>query len=582
MEKNLNLYGIKGLLTLYTTVLSFSTFISFISIVFLFLKPDIVFSKEVVMGLSIIIVNIIATVTLLKLSPKAIFWNKLSIFLGFISLIYSSNKLISAYNNGSEMPLPIYNFLFFITVVVPCIFYIFYFVYWFVSKRVKNTFIGAQNVNQNNNINIVNNTNGINTGLNNNLNNAQNIQSNQINNPYYHIHTMIFSVLTITSSFVFLYTGLAALGLVPFAIIFSLVYVSIQVNIFNKNKTNAYQIYSQLITGLTSYISLCINFGIMSDSENMGHIITSILGIPSAPFLHLFSTLLSFTFYYFVISLVIYNLFVKKKLNKVIAFIIPVIGITLIGIHIGKVLYDAPSLKKEVQIKIQKIKNEEQRQIDETYSFDSKKIFDNTFTNRLYSIFTPPELPGNIELKDCVYTSNTIMEMMKQIKFAKSVDFECLDYNIKNKLPLTLNEPIYFSLPTKNWMKRGDIFVFVAELPKESFLWINMVGNAAKDCACRMSPYDYSGVKEQIKIGSEQIYERSLVQKSIDDKKRTVMVMYPINVSGIKTVDFKLSQFSSNPNIPVKLIEVGVIRSNQTEPQWLKDWLKLPNPFLGK
>jgi hypothetical protein len=148
---------------------------------------------------------------------------------------------------------------------------------------------------------------------------------------------VLFSSLIPLSSFMFVFTGFAALFKVPFAFVFSVLYVLAWTDTFNKNRVNSLTVLSLFLTTILSYISLLLNSGVVTDSPSANYLIPDLMGIPSSSFSDLFGTLSTVTLYYFFTANIMYYLAIKKGGSKTLIFIIPIIGLLILGIHFGKI-----------------------------------------------------------------------------------------------------------------------------------------------------------------------------------------------------------------------------------------------------
>ena len=405
----------------------------------------------------------------------------------------------------------------------------------------------------------------------------------QVNNQLNPGHLVILYIVSMVSCGIFIFTGWGFLFFIPASLVFSIFYSVIFTRTLVKNNASAFAVYSVTLTLLCAYTSLLLNMGMIGDSPNVGYLAPSLLGVNGTSFTAEFNQLLNISFLYLLFSIPLNILFIIKSARKIIFFFFPLIGLILIAIHWGIVWVQLPELKAQATKEQQEAQRIKIASVEEGYNFNWSKINKDTFQNRIYSIFTPPAPLAGIPISECPYTTGMIEQNLTQGGF----NIHCLNDVLKpiGQVPITRTEGSEFSIPNwLNMLKKGDTVVVVAELGNPSLIRINANGNAAKDCACRMAPYDYADINEYIKTGtSTGIYERSVIQMQVTDKKRTVMVLYPINTNNLKDIDIKISQFSDNPHVPVTLSEVAVLSPTvqPPDPEWLKKWSKEPNPFLN-
>lgn len=390
--------------------------------------------------------------------------------------------------------------------------------------------------------------------------------------------------ISLLSCGMFTFTGFGFLVFVPTFLFFSIFYSVIFTKALKKNNPKVFAVYAVAFTLVFSYISIVFNAGIMTDGPSLDYLAPLILGVPSTSFGKIFNQLHYISLLYLLLSIP-FNLFlIRKNASKMIFSIIPFIGLILIAIHWGIIWNQLPELRAQIVKEQQNRQQKEQEQIEKGYSFNWLEVNENTFKNRTYSIFTPPAPLEGKPKSECPYTIGLLEQNITQGGF----DINCLNNSLKSigQMPITKREVLGINIfNSSNTFKKGDTVVVVAELENPSMMRVNAKGNAAKDCSCRMPPYDYSDVVEYIKTSSSTgVYERSVVQMQVTDKKRTVMMLYPININKLKDINIKLSQFSNNPNIPVTLKEVAVLSPIKLpkDPEWLNKWLKEPNPFLTK
>lgn len=395
-------------------------------------------------------------------------------------------------------------------------------------------------------------------------------------------HLVVLSIFSFISCMMFLFTGWGFLFAIPISLVFSLVYVLIFAFSLKRNNARAFAVYSVIITLILSYVSILLNIGVASDSPETYYISTGLFGVPSTSLKDIFDQLLNISYYYLIFSIPVNLLFIKKNANKIIFSIIPVLGILLIGTHFGFIYKNLPELRAQVIKSKQTAQKEEQENIEKRYEYNPQNINKKTFENRLFSIFTPPEPDPKISTNDCPYSLKILNENITKDPMSVSCLNEWLS-EVK-QVPFTDKNPFSITLSnSRNTLLKGYVMVLVVELENPSYVRIYANGNPAKDCGCRMWPYDYTDIEDHKKIGTSTIiYEQSVVQAGVTDKKRTIMILYPININGLKDLNFKLSQLDDKPDVKVTLKEFGILRPKpQTpDPEWLIEWSKKPNPFL--
>ena len=502
----------------------------------------------------------ISFILIIKKSPKAILFNKILLTILILNGIYTILYLGYEIKDYSGLLLSFVGIIQIIKILILIIFL----GYWFMSKRVRNTFL------------LIQQTNEFQT------------QVASTQNAVEDIDKILFSGTIFLSCFIFIFTGFSALGLVPASIVFSLIYIPMFINLFNRYSVPRYIIYSVLFTTLFSYISILLNIGIFSDSPTLNYLIPGLMGISDKSFGSLFTTLLNFSFGYLISSIllnVINVMEIRSQFRKILAILIPIVALLPILIHLFVIYKAAPQLKIEAAEVERKYQEEAIASKERIYAYAPEIITEKVIKNRVYSFFTPKEPQAIVSVKNCVYLSETLMDLIKNDP-KNTYDYSCLNDYIKNigQVPIIRTEPLIINIPNRPmWLKKGDVLVFVAELPKDTYFWVNATGNFAIDGSYRMSPYDYDEVVNVIETSSTtQEYQQSVVQHNIDDKTRTVMVFYPINVDGLDSVKLKLSQFSTSVGSKVILKEFALFKPKYNEPDWLKNELKKPNPFLKK
>lgn len=405
----------------------------------------------------------------------------------------------------------------------------------------------------------------------------------QVNNQLNTGHLAVFNVICWISCVMFIYTGWGALIAIPTSVVFSILYSVIFMGVLKNNNSNVFAIYSIAFTLFFAYVSLFLNFGIAADSPQISYLAPSLLGVSGKGFGPIFNQLFSISWYYLLLSIFLNIFLIKKGAGKILFFLVPLVGLILIAIHWGIIFVQLPELKAEAFKQRQERQQKEQAITEERYNFNWSKINENTFENRIYSIFTPPVISAGIPINECPY----MIEMIQKNLSKGGFKINCLNDMLKpiGQVPITQTKAFGVNIPnSSDLFKKGDVVVVVVELENPSMMRIYADGNGAKNCACSLPPYDYSGIVDYVKIGtSTGVYEQSVVQMEVDDKKRTMMILYPINVNKLKSVNIKLSPFADNPNVPVTLKEVSVLSPLEMfpDPEWLKEWLKKPNPFLN-
>lgn len=561
MENNNLLYGLKGWLFFYTVVLFINSIFSILGFINAFSVGEFVMDGFVIAKIILLFFSLTSFILIIKKSPKAILFNKISLTL--LIVIDICVMLYMGYPTKDYLGL-LFSFVGVMQVMGIIITSIFL-GYWFRSRRVRNTFLLAQQTNE----------------FQNQVANSQNTIKD--------IDKIIFSSVIFLSCFMFIFTGFSALGLVPGSIIFSIIYIIIFIDLFNKHSVPRHIIYSVLFTTLFSYISILLNIGIFTDSTKVFYLIPGIMQIPGESFDGLFKTLLTFSFRYLIFSILlnVMNVIeIKGNIRKVLVILIPITAFVPILIHFYTIYKAAPQLKIEVAENRKKYEAKEIELKDKEYAYSPELITEKVVKNRLYSYFTPIEPKSVISTKDCAYLSEIFMDLIKNDPNGV-YNYSCLNDYIKNigEVPITSTQQLIINIPNQpTWLMKGDVLVFVAELSVDTYFWINAIGNIAiDDGPYRMTPYDYDGVVEVIDVSSTtKQYQKSLVQHNIDDRTRTVMVFYPINVDGLSSIRLKLSQFSRSIGNKVVLKELALFKPKYNEPLWLSNELKKPNLFLKK
>ncbi len=463
-------------------------------------------------------------------------------------------------STASEAPQLIINLAVTSNIVIILIALVFL-VYWFKTKQTESASTQSAVVQTVNSVDVENN--------------------NQINPA----HLSVLYTVSLISCGMFIYTGWGVFIAVPVSLVFSIFYLVVFTKVLKKSNTTPLAVYTVTLTLVFAYISILFNAGIISDASYIIYLAPSILQVPSFGFESMFDKLYVVSFLYLVLSVPVNIFLIKNGARKILLLLMPLVGILLIMVHWGVVWEQLPELKAQVYTEQQNEKQKEQANTEAVYSFDWSKINENTFKNRVYSIFTPPTPSSETPTNQCPYAMGMIEQNLAE---GEGFNINCLNDSLKpiGQVPITKTEILGINIPNvSNTFKKGDVVAVVVDLENPSMVRIHADGNAAKDCPCRMAPYDYSGINEHVSTGtSTRIYEYSVVQMQVTDKKRTVMVLYPINIDGLTDIGIKLSQFSNNPNAPVTLKEVVVLSPTKLapDPEWLKKWLKEPNPFLGK
>lgn len=544
--------GLGGFLSVYITLLVIWILTSL---------PRLASDNRAVMltGLVFLILYVTSLVLILRRSQYAILSNKILLtlellssfyflfnFSGFLTKIDAVGVIVKVGQGAGIASILYYGLLL---------------VYWFTSKRVQNTFgqVGVP---------------------------VSGTVSAPVSTPVVDgvaaLQRSFFALIILASNAAMLYTGWGVF-FIPVTFGISLVYVGIMLWVFNKWQTPGFTTSCLGLAVSLGFVSCVLNTGIAADSSTPAYVVPSLMGLPSDFFGPFFQQLLVYSFNYLLL-LGVGGLFLAKKSSKSVSVLIVAISVILIALHVGKVVSAAPELRKQVETDARMEKEKESSRIESNYTFSPQKISESSLQKRTYSIFTPPPTESKkSNLNPCPYTS-TIVTALVKFDPKQVISYDCLQDVIKNSytLPFTAQKPIAFALPnTTKWIKKGDILVYTVKLSPNTYIWAQARGNAAKDCPCRMPPFDYRGVTETITVGtSTRIYEQSLVQHQVADKERVVTLMYPINVDNIQKIEFRLSQFEDNPDSPVTLLEVSVIKPKFDTPAWLKEWSKKANPFL--
>ncbi len=544
--------GLGGFLSVYITLLVIWILTSL---------PRLTSDSRVVMltGLVFLILYITSLVLILKRSQHAILSNKILLTLELLSSVYFLFNLssfltkidaagaIEKVGQGAG--------------IASILFYGLLLMYWFTSKRVQNTFRQAS-VPVSGTVSVPVSAPGV--------------------DGVAALQRSFFALIILASNAAMFYTGWGIL-FIPVTFGISLVYVGIMLWVFNKWQTPGFTSSCLGLAVSLGFISLVLNAGVAADSPTPAYVVPSLMGLPSDFFGPFFKQLSGYTLNYLLL-LGVGGLFLAKKSFKSVSVLIVVISVVLIALHVGKVISVAPELRKQVEADARMEKEKEAARIESDYTFSPQKIYENSLQKRVYSIFTPSPIESKkSSLNPCPYTS-TLLTALVRFDPNQVISYDCLQDVIKNSytLPYTAQKPIAFALPnTTKWIKKGDILVYTVKLSKDTYLWAQARGNAAKDCPCRMYPFDYRDVTDMMTVGtSTRIYEQSLVQHQVTDRERVVTLMYPINVDNIQKIEFRLSQFEDNPDSPVTLLEVSVIKPKFVAPTWLKEWSKKANPFL--
>ncbi len=413
------------------------------------------------------------------------------------------------------------------------------------------------------------------------VNNAPLNSAPQVNTAYEQrnpLHFAIMAIVCVLSSGLFLYTGWGMFIFIPMAFVFSLIYIGVFAVALRK-EYNPPAVYAAMFTLVLSYVSMVLTGGVVGDDPGVGYLIPGTFGVPSESFRELYGKISSITSTFLFISIIYHIVLIKLHVRRVFFLAAPLFAAILIAVPIFAVVRDLPELRAKAeqqrQARIEKFINASN--ID-ALAYDQQKVDNNTFTRRTYSIFTAPE------------PNSTAVAIGEKCSYAASIlktgyDLYCLDgvFTGANKLPVTVTESAGFTLSNSNkTFKKGDIVVIVADLNKPSIIRVNANGNPAKDSAYRQYPYVYSGIVEVMKTAKGEVHEQSVVQTAVEDRNRTLMILYPINVNGIKKIDLTLAFFDTPKTVPITLREVSVLvsRTPTPDPEWLKEWSTKPNPFL--
>lgn len=556
MNKEKSISGWLFVYTLFIIVLIVSPFIPIISF----------FTSTSIILIPLFIVSLIFIYT------KSKYARVLNIVTLFLTTALEISVIYFLLKSNSEAPKFILDFIVVAKSAIALASSLF-FVYWIKSRQVKDFFSVSSPIN----------TQIPGTTLTPNVNQSNSVPINTSNN-LSQGYKAILIVISLISCGMFIFSGWGAFFFTPIALFFSILYSIIFSKILKGNNTSFFSVLTVTLTLVFAYISILFNIGVITDSDHPSFLAAMILGIPDSSFVDIFGKLLSVSLLYFLVSIPVNFALIKRNSKKVLLASVPLFGLILILIHWAIVFQKMPELKAQVQEEKQHELQQEQARIEGQYKFDWLKISNDTFRDRIYSIFTPPT-PAHITSADqCDFTMNMIEQNIKQETF----DVVCLNDSLKSigQMPITQTNVLSVSMPNSTGLyKKGDVVAVVAELDNPSMMRIYANGNAAKNCACNMSPYDYSGITSKLTVGtSTVIYEQSVIQMSVNDKKRTVMILYPININGLKEINIKLSQFSDRPNVPVTLKEVAVLSQTKQspDPEWLKKWSREPNPFLNK
>ncbi len=391
------------------------------------------------------------------------------------------------------------------------------------------------------------------------------------------LHFAIMAIVCVLSSGLFLYTGWGMFIFIPMAFVFSLIYIGVFAVALRK-EYNPPAVYAAMFTLVLSYVSMVLTGGVVGDDPGVGYLIPGTFGVPSESFRELYGKISSITSTFLFLSIIYHIALIKLHVRRVFFLAAPLFAAILIAVPIFAVVRDLPELRAKAEQQRQARADAKVKEIEDRYAYSKERTDKDVFTQRTYSIFTPPE-PNSTALTVSVACASAA-GMLKT-----GYDLHCVNdfFTEANKLPLTVTSSRNLTVPNSTkFFKKGDIVVIVADLNNPSILRVNAKGNAAKDCSCRMYPYDYAGIVEKIKTASGDVHEQSVVQTAVEDKKRTIMVMYPINVNGLQDIQLSLTHFEGFENTPITLREFAILSPQKpvTYPAWLTEWSKKPNPFL--
>lgn len=137
MSGEKNLKGIKGLLRFYNVTLYLILTSLILQIISLIIRPNF----NLILVIITLWLCIMSIVAVKKLARTAIIWNKALIVAMCINSIVKWFELKSQYNAKMIINEHQYNNLALFLTIVSVSFYLFYFVYWHRSVRIKNTFV---------------------------------------------------------------------------------------------------------------------------------------------------------------------------------------------------------------------------------------------------------------------------------------------------------------------------------------------------------------------------------------------------------------------------------------------------------
>lgn len=527
MDNKQNIKGIGGLLTVYLVFL----YISIVGQIFsLFLIP-ITVSSSVITALSLF-----AIISIYKKSPHAALINKSSLIFQIIVSIYGLNQSFDPQLSSSI------TFGLGSTLVVDALFLL----YWFISRRVKNTFIVEQ---------VITNTE---------IGNLTNVSAQTTidapTSPDNHIegrsvagviHRTNFTVVLLLLPGAFIFTGFGIFFYIPIALVFSIFFAAYFTHLFKKNHTSASHIYPILLSLVLGYVSLALNIGGVSDSSHPFFVLPEWLGIPTEGIESFFYTLFQVSLLYFVLLFFINIVAINKKTIKYSIYTC-LLGIMLVGSHVGLVLMLYPEAKEAIEQRTLQEQKDITARLDTLLKFDFAKIRKDTFIDRKASIFTPLDYSKSQDDK-CPYAVR-LMDFSLDSKPFIPLSLSCLnEYFIAQRiLPVSETGVHEYLWNPGVFVKKGDIVVFVADLPKGAYPRVYVDNNHVTDVVTGALPED---IQDNIDPKSAAEIQPPL------DKRRTVMILYPINKDNVETLRILISREDYNDPASYTIREFAVFHT---------------------
>ncbi len=517
-EKN----KISGPIFVYITLLLFLVIIESIGLISTLGMVTSGFSTVRYTGVIILfILTVTAFISILKRSPKAVVINRIFLTIYTAVNLYNFIKFKATMDvTPTEAPdavIALFTGLSFIPFLISALFLL----YWIFSKNVKMKFEKPKVVE----------TVSVSTPIISTSSEIPATTPSPINPMADALHRGVFSIIVLISCCMFIYTGLLFFFAIPAALLFSAIYISQMNKVFIKyNATPAY-IYSILITTLLSYTSTLLNIGVLTDSDKPFFLLPGLLfNAAGSEFVPLFTSLLLLTFFYFLFATTFNIRTIKSKNQKYLLVLIPLLGLMLLSFHVIPVLKAGPKLKADVEEAEKKYQQENKQYKESIYSFnfDRDEIVDKVINKNQSAYFDLSNITSTQDPNGCAYQIS-VAEMLLA-KSDKPINSACLNSFLKpiGEMPMTKKDYISINLPFDNpSLKKGDVLVLVAHIPKDGYISISDMKN----------PDFYVATTEN----------------------RDVVALY--SVQNDKTTDLKISIVAYGSSVVLKEIGLITIRS---------------------